>query len=100
MLSASKLIDQIARCRDFLPVLRDPAARKTVEDLMRHLKGIWRNYTLLTPPEGCRDSLVATSALMQVHPLTSDAERIDLLVRISRCRDLLAVLREAGARKT
>jgi hypothetical protein len=37
---------------------------------------------------------------MQVHPLTSDAERIDLLVRISRCRDLLAVLREAGARKT
>jgi hypothetical protein len=60
--------------------------------------------------EPCRDSLVATQALMQVHFLTSslpkrtgasgmsrDAERIDLLVRISR--DLLAVLREPRARR-
>jgi hypothetical protein len=34
-----ELIDQIARWRDLLPMLRDAAARKTVEDLMRHLKG-------------------------------------------------------------
>ena len=33
-----ELIDQIARCRDFLAVLRDPEARKTVEDLMIYLE--------------------------------------------------------------
>ena len=40
-----ELIDQIARCRDFLPVLRDPAARKTVEDLMIYLEAKLRAIT-------------------------------------------------------
>jgi hypothetical protein len=33
-----ELIDKLVRCRDLLAMLRDPDARKTVEDLITYLE--------------------------------------------------------------